>query len=139
MKLNNDYQFLWRVLGLVALLTVIFFVYNEIALIVSYHSVGMSLKKAIDAFFIRGLLLVAITLLVGIAAFFRWRLALLFAVIVSYQYVSILKEILTPDVVVIYGPWVWARNMSAITGTMISVVGLILIILYIKDFFARKH
>ena len=138
MKLNNDYQFLWRLLCIVSLLTVMFLLYNEIALIISFHRAGMSLKNAFDAFFMRVVFLFLVTLLIGITAFFRWRPALILSVLVSYSYGQLLFKILAPSRITVEGPWIWARNMSAITGTMISLLGLVLIILYFKDYIARK-
>lgn len=135
--LKNE-DILWKILGLLAIITIIASTYTKIALVLNFHKGGMSLGHSINIFIFHGLIIYLIVWIICVTSFFKWKPALLLNLITLYCCSKVLYRIICSKMIVT-GPWVLSGDITMVSGILMSLCGLFLLILYLINFFKCKE
>jgi len=140
MKLEIEkLKILWFTLGILATITFVALMYNEIGAFLAFHSLGMSIKHAFRACILSGTAINIITLAIAVFAFFQWKITLVLNLIISYSFFHFSYILIFMSKGTFTYSLMLARNISAIGGTLMSICGLILLAIYVWQFFKRKN
>lgn len=126
MKVN-----LWQLYGSAALIT--FIIFTTGSLIFSIVSADAGLSEILKLFWLSNLYLYLGLLIIGITAFWRWKVSLLVGILLLYPIAKIFYKVFIWGDGSLAGLAAWLVNSSAILGIITEIICLLLIFSYFKQ------
>ena len=122
---------LWRLYSVVGIVTFIIFVAGS--LLFSIVSADAGLSEVFNLFWRSNLYLYFGLLVIGITAFWRWKICLLVGISLLYPVAKIFYDVFIWGDGSLVGLAAWIVNLSSILGVITEIICLILIFYYFKQ------